>query len=228
MTLRRGLLALLLALVGAGVGEVCARAGEPLDGDVRVVITCQIVTQHTITATAGVGGTIAPAGAVSVNDGDDQTFTIAPAAGYIIADVLVDGATVGAVAAYTFNNVAADHTIAATFTMTNQLPVAYDQALTVRQGSKLKITLSGSDPDGDPLAYTLLTRPQYGKLTGSGRQWTYTPKKGYLGQVWFTFRVSDGKGGQDTGTVTINVVKKAKAKASVTGLRRHWVRRRAR
>ena len=47
--------------------------------------------------------------------GADQTFTITPESGYKVADVLVDGRSVGAVATYTFTKVTAKHTIAATF-----------------------------------------------------------------------------------------------------------------
>ena len=50
-----------------------------------------------------------------VNHGANQSFTITPAASYHVADVLVDGASVGAVTSYTFNNVTANHTIAASF-----------------------------------------------------------------------------------------------------------------
>jgi len=38
-----------------------------------------------------------------------------PNTGYVILDVLVDGVSVGAVSSYTFNNVTANHTIAANF-----------------------------------------------------------------------------------------------------------------
>ncbi len=73
------------------------------------------VDRWIITATAGAGGTIAPAGAVPVLQGSNQAFTIAPAAGQHVAGVLVDGAAVGALAGYTFNFVVANHTIAASF-----------------------------------------------------------------------------------------------------------------
>ncbi len=69
----------------------------------------------TITASAGANGSIAPSGAVSVNPGASQAFTITPDANYHVADVLVDGASVGAVTGYTFNAVSANHTIAASF-----------------------------------------------------------------------------------------------------------------
>src|SRR5207245_1020640 len=70
---------------------------------------------YTITASAGSDGSISPSGAVSVNSGANQTFTITPAANYHVADVLVDGVSVGAVASYSFSNVTANHTIAASF-----------------------------------------------------------------------------------------------------------------
>ena len=78
---------------------------------------------HTITATAGTGGNINPSGSVTVNELDDQTFTITPDTGYIIDDVLVDGISQGAITSYTFNNVIANHTINATFKTTG--PNAY-------------------------------------------------------------------------------------------------------
>src|SRR4029079_17579517 len=73
---------------------------------------------YTITSTAGPGGTIAPNGATVVGYGASQDYTITPNAGYQIADVLVDGSSVGPVTSYTFNNVTADHTIAASFALT--------------------------------------------------------------------------------------------------------------
>ncbi len=73
------------------------------------------VVQHTITASAGTGGSIGPSGAVTVADGADKTFTITAAGGYHVADVLVDGSSVGAQTSYTFLAVGADHTIAAGF-----------------------------------------------------------------------------------------------------------------
>jgi hypothetical protein len=70
---------------------------------------------YTITATTGANGTINPSGAVVVDKGADQGFTITADAGYHVQDVLVDGVSQGAVSAYDFTNVTADHTITATF-----------------------------------------------------------------------------------------------------------------
>lgn len=73
------------------------------------------VSSYTIKASAGANGTISPNGSVSVARGKDQTFTINAINGYRIADVLVDGKSVGNVSTYTFENVKANHTIQAKF-----------------------------------------------------------------------------------------------------------------
>jgi len=50
-----------------------------------------------------------------VNYGASQSFTMTPNTGYHVADVLVDGVWREAVTSYTFTNVTANHTIAASF-----------------------------------------------------------------------------------------------------------------
>lgn len=76
-----------------------------------------------ITATAGEGGTITAdgltEGKVTVTEDESVTFTIAPKDGYEIADVKVDGTSVGKKTTYTFDHVDRTHTIEATFAFTN-------------------------------------------------------------------------------------------------------------
>ncbi len=74
---------------------------------------------HTISVTAGKGGSISPKGAVSVADGEDQTFTITPDTGYEIFEVKVDGTSIGAPSSYAFTKVTDDHTIYAVFRQTS-------------------------------------------------------------------------------------------------------------
>jgi hypothetical protein len=69
----------------------------------------------TVAASAGTGGGIAPAGVVTVSEGANRAFTVSPGTGFQIADLLVDGASLGALANYQFNAVSAHHTIAASF-----------------------------------------------------------------------------------------------------------------
>jgi len=75
------------------------------------------INTYTIVATAGPGGVIEPEGQIKVNHGDDKELIITPDTGYEIADVVVDGVSVGAVSNYTFYNVISDHTIDASFSL---------------------------------------------------------------------------------------------------------------
>ena len=77
---------------------------------------------YTIKATAGAGGSIAPSGNVSVREGRDQTFTITPDKGYAVANVKIDGKSIGAVKSYTFENVSRTHTIEVIFMKANGNP----------------------------------------------------------------------------------------------------------
>ena len=70
---------------------------------------------YTIKATAGAGGSISPSGDVSVREGEDQTFTITTDEGYAVADVKIDGKSIGAVNSYDFENVGRTHTIEVIF-----------------------------------------------------------------------------------------------------------------
>jgi hypothetical protein len=70
---------------------------------------------YTIKATAGAGGSISPSGNVSVREGGDQTFAITPDKGYAVANVKIDGKSIGAVKSYTFENVSRPHTIEVIF-----------------------------------------------------------------------------------------------------------------
>ena len=94
-------------------------------GDFGLYALAWKTNAYTITATAGDGGAIDPAGAVTVAKGTDKTFAITPNAGYKISDVKVDGESVGAVSSYTFKNVTTDHTIEATFTADSVTPPAH-------------------------------------------------------------------------------------------------------
>lgn len=99
---------------GVSVGAVASYTFENVHA--AHTITASFAPQtFTVLASAGDGGTVAPSGALPVGCGDDASFTITPGDCYTIADVVVDGGSVGAVASYTFANVVAAHTLSATF-----------------------------------------------------------------------------------------------------------------
>lgn len=67
--------------------------------------------EFTITAVAHGGGIIDPSGAVKVEEGKDQVFTIQPYEGFEVKEVFVNGESVGAVTEYKFEAVRADASI---------------------------------------------------------------------------------------------------------------------
>ena len=92
------------------------RTGNTITASNVSVTVTYTAPSYTITTSAGTGGSISPS-SPSVERGSSQTFTITPNTGYNVSDVKVDGTSVGAVSSYTFSNVTATHTIAATFAL---------------------------------------------------------------------------------------------------------------
>lgn len=140
---------------------------------------------HTITASAGTGGSISPSGSVPVQDGGSQTFTITPNSGYAISNVLVDGQSVGAVRSYTFSNVRSNHTISASFYWvgtgggsssgsgdsdpTGNLSIELD----VNGGDdEFTFTVILTDKDGDDLENNFYYNGDYTGTIGSGDEIT--------------------------------------------------------
>ena len=88
----------------------------------------------------------------------------------------------------------------------NTAPTADDQTVGTSSDTPVAITLTGSDPEGDALSYTIETNPANGTLSGTAPNLTYTPDPGYFGPDAFTFTVDDGELASSVATVTINVV----------------------
>ena len=87
----------------------------------------------------------------------------------------------------------------------NQPPMADDQNVPTAEDTPVGITLTGSDPDSDPLTFSVLINPTDGMLTGTPPNLTYTPNLNFNGSDSFTFQVDNGNGGTDTETVSITV-----------------------
>jgi len=88
---------------------------------------------------------------------------------------------------------------------TGQAPTADDQNVIVTKATN--ITLTGSDPQDDPLSFVIVTGPGFGTLTGTGAVRKYTPARGYTGPDSFTFKVNDGSNDSAPATVSITVAK---------------------
>ena len=100
-------------------------------------------TTYNISSSSGSHGSISPLGTVNVNSGDNQSFNIVADSGYSIADVVVDGSSVGSVSSYQFNNVSADHTISVSFTKNPTVSGGGSGSMTAGWSSQLVIPIGG-------------------------------------------------------------------------------------
>jgi hypothetical protein len=123
-------------LTSGKVGLWSYSSGSKYWDDIAVE-TVSNQNQYVLTASSGANGSIAPNGPVTVDAGTSQTFTFAPSINYHVADVRVDGTSIGKPASYTFSNVAADHTIAVDFALNQYL-------LTATSGANGSIAPSGA------------------------------------------------------------------------------------
>ena len=62
-------------------------------------------------------------------------------------------------------------TVSLTVRPVNDAPVADANAYTNAEDTSIAIVLSGSDVEGSPLTYTVLTAPTNGTLSGAGSEW---------------------------------------------------------
>ena len=83
-------------------------------------------------------------------------------------------------------------------------PVPNNQTVGTNEDSAISITLTATDPEGDPLLFTIASPPANGSLSGIAPNVTYTPAANFNGTDSFKFNVSDGTS-MVTGTITINV-----------------------
>jgi alpha-tubulin suppressor-like RCC1 family protein/uncharacterized protein YkwD/plastocyanin/thiol-disulfide isomerase/thioredoxin/uncharacterized membrane protein YphA (DoxX/SURF4 family) len=95
--------------------------------------------------------------------------------------------------------------ITVTVTVVNQPPVAEDQTVATKTNTPVNITLAASDPDGDPLTYSVMKTPGHGALSDTPPYLTYTPAANYTGSDNFTFKANDGQADSNVATVSITI-----------------------
>jgi hypothetical protein len=87
----------------------------------------------------------------------------------------------------------------------NDPPTANPQSVTTPEDTALGIVLTGSDPNLDPLTFSIVTGPAHGVLTGAPPNVIYTPATNYHGPDSFTFRAFDGALYSAPATISIDV-----------------------
>jgi VCBS repeat-containing protein len=93
----------------------------------------------------------------------------------------------------------------------NDPPVAVNDSYTTIEDQPITIAAPGvlgndTDPDGDSLTVVSNTQPSNGTVTqNADGSFTYMPNPDFCGVDSFTYTISDGHGGTDTATVTLEV-----------------------
>lgn len=85
------------------------------------------------------------------------------------------------------------------------IPVADSQFLTIPEDHSVPVVLSASDADGDDLVLTVRSQPEFGQLTGTAPNLTYTPDANFHGNDSFTFTAFDGITVSNVATVNLHV-----------------------
>ena len=184
-------------------------------------ISVSFVNTYPIAASAAAHGSIAPSGTIQVLCGTSQTYTITADADYHVADVLVDGVSVGAVGSYTFTNVTTAHTIAASFLIDNNPPVIGNvpATATIPELSPYTFTATATDVESPPevLTFSLVGAPAGASIDPSSGVFTWTPGESEGPGVYpFTVRVNDGRWNSDAAiTITVTEVNTAPALSNV-------------
>ena len=126
-------------LTGIQEGKNCYFAVTAYDASGNESAFSTELECFTLVPASVANGAISPSSAVVVSRGMNKTFSITPSANYGVYAVTVDGASVGAVSSYTFSNVTANHTIAASFAL-----ISNTYTISASAGANGAISPSGS------------------------------------------------------------------------------------
>ena len=83
--------------------------------------------------------------------------------------------------------------------LVNNPPVVYNQTAQINKNTQKKLILIGTDIDGDPIIFSIVSKPSHGTLgeitqeTPTTASVIYTPNQNYIGIDSFTFQGKDNK-----------------------------------
>jgi len=86
-----------------------------------------------------------------------------------------------------------------------QPPTVNNLSITTNEDTPTTFTMTGSDPEGAALTFSVSTQPQNGAVTASGAAGTYTPNENFNGTDTFAYIASDGALSSTAGLVSVTV-----------------------
>ncbi len=152
----------------------------------------------------------------SDSDGDALTFAVvtSPTKGKLTGTVpnlvYTPAANVTGIDSFTFNvrdGKASSSPASVTINIApvNDAPLASAESITTTEDQPVGITLSSSDIEGDALAYSIVTAPEKGSLSGTAPDLVYTPAANATGTDSFTYAASDSSSTSVPATVSITI-----------------------
>ena len=106
----------------------------------------------------------------------------------------------------TGNLESAEATITLSVGPVNDLPVADNQSISTAEDEPIDITLTGMDPENEPVAFDIIEAPSNGTLSSlAGSNLIYSPSPDFFGTDEFTFKINDGLFDSVPATVSISV-----------------------
>ena len=93
-------------------------------------------------------------------------------------------------------------------TPVNNPPVASDVTASVAEDGSVNITLIATDPEGDPLTFSIVDNPSIGTITNfvaAAGTLTYTPPVCTNGSDSFTFKANDGTFDSNIATASVTI-----------------------
>ncbi len=86
-----------------------------------------------------------------------------------------------------------------------QPPTVNNLSITTNEDVPATFTMTGTDPEGAALTFSVSTQPQNGTVTASGAAGTYTPNENFNGTDTFAYIASDGALSSTAGVVNVTV-----------------------
>ena len=100
-------------------------------------------------------------------------------------------------------------TVRLTVAPINDAPIATDDSYTLAKNSTataFDVVSNDTDVDGDLLAIVFVNSPDHGGSASiQGNNILYTPAADFVGTETFSYTISDGSGGTDSGTISVDV-----------------------